>query len=379
MSGRRRSAFAILLCVCAACAAEPVSRTRGGFDVPHRDYGAVTPTPESSPTVGAVAGRRDDELPRAVEAAGGLDPAAEERLLREELAAPGDPTEPALDLAGYLCGRERFDEALAVVEIARGRSADPRLRIARAGLLRDLGRRTAAAGELRSIVRERGARDLHPSLLLEWAELEWLNADFAAAREALAELARAHGEDPWAAEHRRDIDRVAAAVARDQRASPGVRDLLGDLRGEESVARRAAAFDGLAVVARLQGDDAAELLDRIVTIAFDDVAAELRTRAVDLASAGSPLGPAVLAAALADADPAVRMMAARRAFSLDREGAATALLDRMAKENDAGVFVVVHQSLAANVANAPALPDGGGTTVESRATVVAAWRERCGR
>ena len=409
MFGRRRSAFEILLCVCAACAAEPVSGKRGGFDVASRDYAsrdqaadgtsssssssssrdgnagraAATAERVASPTddtgqPGAADGS-DRAASRVVDAVATLDPIAEERRLRAEFAAPGDPTEPALDLAGFLCSRERFDEALALVDVARGRSADPRLRIARAGLLRDLGRRVAAANELRSLARERSAADLHPSLLLEWAELEWLNADFAAAREVLADLSRTHGADPWCIDHRAEIDVLAAAVAREQRAAKGVRDLFGDLRGGDAVAVRAAAFDGLATIGRLAGDDAApEVLADAISIAFADVAPELRVRAVEAATPGSAIGPALLAAALGDESPRVRLAAARRAFDLDRDNAATVLLDRLAKETDAAGFEQVHASLAAVVANAPTLPSGAGETIESRATAVAAWRERCG-
>jgi len=194
----------------------------------------------------------------------------------------------------------------------------------------------------------------------------------------MADLSRAHGGDPWCAEHRQWIDDLAAAVARERVGSRGERDLLGDLRGGEAVAVRLAALDGLATLARLQpaGDDA-DGLDQAIAIAFHDVAEEVRRRAVELAPAGSAVGPALVAAALADGAAPVRTAAAGRAFELDRDGAAAALLDRLAAEADPGVFVALHRGLAAAIDGAPTLPADGGSTTESRAALVAAWRERC--
>jgi Flp pilus assembly protein TadD len=124
--------------------------------------------------------------------------------LRQELATAEDPTASALELAGFLAAEERHEEALAVVQQAETRSPDPRLRVARAGLQRDLGRRHLALAELETLVRERGAKALHPGLLYEVAELNWLEGNGAQALANLREIDQVHGDDPWCLDHRRN-------------------------------------------------------------------------------------------------------------------------------------------------------------------------------
>lgn len=383
MIRRRRSAL-LLACTVAACAGAPTPSGGGGFGTGGGSFLAAPATepvrsPERPAAAPAPAIAEVHSHPAPEEATAPRSARDEERALREQLARRSDPTEPALDLAGFLCSRERHAEALVVIDTARARSTDPRLRVARAGLLRDLGDRRLAAGELRNLARERGADDLHPSLLLEWAELEWIEGDTVAASAALDQLSRGHGTEAWCNEQRAAIDAVQRGVATGKAPSAlGPRDLLGNLRGSSDLTVRRAAFERLMAFA---GADAngADLAAQAVTVALGDSAPAVRARAVALVPAGVVDGPAFLNAALADEAPEVRRAAAVRANDLAGTEAVDALLERIAIEDDPGAFFTLHRSLDAIVGGGPNLTEGAATSGATRTAVRTAWRQRCSR
>lgn len=378
-----RSAL-LLACTVAACTGAPAPAGSGGFGTrgasflaapaavtTHTDDPALAPQPRAS--IDAVSS------PRPEDATASRSAHDDERELRENLARCANPTEPALDLAGFLCSRERYAEALVVIDAARARSTDPRLRVARAGLLRDLGDRRMAATELRNLARERGAVDLHPSLLLEWAELEWMEGDTVAANAALDELSRNHGNEPWCVEQRAAIDAVLRGVATGKPpAALGPRDLLGNLRGSPEAGVRLAALERLMAFADA-GEGGAELAAQALTVALGDTASAVRARAVALVPPAAVDGREFLVAALADESALVRCAAAVRAHDLAGAAAVDAVLDGLAGEEDAAAFVALHRALDDIVGGGPLLEGAAANSAATRANVRAAWRERCNR
>src|SRR5262245_33444249 len=76
---------------------------------------------------------------------------ASEAELRARLARDDDPTEAAIELARLLDREGRQAEALLAIDTALQRAAGPMLQIARAGVLRDLGRRSEALAQLTAV------------------------------------------------------------------------------------------------------------------------------------------------------------------------------------------------------------------------------------
>ncbi|MBL8748302.1 MAG: hypothetical protein JNK78_04015 [Planctomycetes bacterium] len=351
-------------------------------NVPATEPAAEAARPRASVGV-ADAGKRALDASAVVAAEALADVAdtarAEERRLRETLANAPDPTEPALDLAAWLCDAERHGEALAVVESALPRTADPRLQVARAGLLRDVGRRRDAAALLARLVQERGGGALHPGLLLEWAELAWVEGDEAMAKSALASLDAAHAADPWCVEHRVAIEAVRTGVERSLRPALSIDDLLGDLRGAPEVGTRISAFGMLASIVRSHGDQAArDLLERVVAIAVADDAAEVRALGVGSIQPG-PDAEMAIAAAFADPASAVRVAAADRSVAGLGAAGKTLLLDRLEAESDVQVGAAIHRALSRLVPDGPAWPEGAVPTRDLLADLARAWRARCAR
>jgi hypothetical protein len=305
------------------------------------------------------------------------EPLAIERSLRQELATAEDPTASALELAGFLAAEERHEEALAVVQQAETRSQDPRLRVARAGLQRDLGRRHLALAELETLVRERGAKALHPGLLFEVAELNWLEGDGAQALAKLREIEQVHGDDPWCVDHQQQLSDLAAEIQRG-RGPQRVRvvDLLGNLRGAPSASTRIAVLEQLARGAAGGEEATGELRARAVAIASADAAPVVRARAVQLARPSAETAEEFCEVALADDATIVRQFAAARAVELLGPASATLLLDCLAREEDPATFATLHEALKRCGRTAPQLPVGGGETAEGRQQIVAAWREQ---
>jgi hypothetical protein len=298
-------------------------------------------------------------------------PPADEAALREALANAPDPADAALALVAQLTYAERHREALAVLDAAQRRLDSGPLQIARAGVLRDLGQRHAAVRALRDLRDAAGAGALHPRLLFELAELEWLEGELDAAAATLLQLAAVHGEDAWTQAHRTEWQAAAAAIARGEvPRRMRLRDLLGNLRGAPLATER------VAVLAQLQGSlppNASAFRDRAVAIALGDEAGAVRARAVRLAQPGADVAAAFCAEALADPDPLVRQAAADRAAPLLGERAIEPLAAALAAESDPATFAQLHAALAALVPDAPAAVDA--TDADARAGLLARWRQ----
>ncbi len=389
-----KSFAAAVACAVAGCATDGPTAAGGAFGRSGESYVAAPASapPSAEPAEGAlprssvgVADAERGELaasPAVVADAFvgvGDEARAEERRLRSALAKAADPTEPALDLAAWLCEAERHAEALAVVESALPRTADPRLQVARAGLLRDVGRRRDAAALLANLVKEHGGGSLHPGLLLEWAELAWVEGDGTMAKAALASLDAAHAADPWCAEHRVAIEAVRTGVERNLRPALSIDDLLGDLRGAPEVGTRSSAFGMLASIVRSYGDRAAhDLMERVVAIAVADDAAEVRALGVGAIQPGG-VAEAAIAAAFADPASAVRVAAADRSVAALGAAGKALLLDRLEAESDVQVGAAIHRALSRLVADGPAWPEGAAPTRDVLADLARAWRARCAR
>lgn len=363
-----------------ACAAADDAAPRSVTFPRHRET-EMPSAPATAPPVEAVANGAGLDLAREAAAlaadVGQIEPPAFERSLRQELATAEDPTASALELAAFLASEERHDEALAVVQQAGTRSQEPGLRVARAGLLRDLGRRHLALAELEALVREHGARALNPGLLFEVAELNWLEGNGAQALANLREIDQIHGDDPWCIDHRWQLSELAAEIQRG-RGPQRVRnrDLLGNLRGAPDASKRIAALEQLTRTAAAGEGATAAVRARAVAIASGDAAPVVRARAVQLHQPSAETAAEFCETALADEATIVRQFAAPRAVELLGPASAFLLLDCLAKEQDPATFATLHEALKKLGRTAPQLPVGGGETAEGRQAIVAAWRER---
>jgi hypothetical protein len=320
--------------------------------------------------------------PGAAEPALEREMSAVERELRNELANASNPTAAALELAGLLAESERHAEALAVLTTAQRRSTDPVLRVAAAGLQRDLGQRHTAVATLVALRAEQGALSLHPSLLFELAELQWLEGTPAAAVATLAELQQAHAGSAWVADQQVAIRGLQGEI--DSGRPPSrlrVRDLLGNLRGADSPWVRQRTLEELVHLAdgaaggqsrRLQG-----LRDRAIAIGCGDADATVRARAIQLATPADELRLPFCAAALADVDPRVRAIAAERTAQLRPDGGAALLCAALQREADPAAFRAMHDALAQNVPGGPELPSGAEVNPDQRRAAAAAWKDRC--
>lgn len=293
--------------------------------------------------------------------------------LREQLATGEDPAAAALALAELLQSEERVEAALAAVDAGRARRPDdPRLRLLRIELLRDLGRRHVAYPELRELLGQSAARSLPPVLYLDLAQLAWLEGDTAGARAALATAQDRGKGEGWYAGQAEAIASLTAEVATLTRpARLPVRDLLGNLRGAPP-AERKRAFEELVTL----GDEARA---RAVAIAGGDADPLLRSLAVQRAEVDAPALDELCSLALADGSALVRSAAANRCRELPADRAVVLLQHALAAETDGDAFVAEHQALASLVPGAPALEVGVAATAEGRANLLAAWRQQWGR
>ncbi len=304
---------------------------------------------------------------------------ADERSWREQLANASDPTEAALALAAMLVAEERCAEALTVIDTALQRVRPSALRVARAGLWRDLGQRHLAVSELRALRRDAGAGAMHARVLLELAELEWLEGERDAAAATLRELQAEHGTDArWhelAAGHQRLADEIAAGTHSRMR----IRDLLGNLRGAPIVTERMAVLAQLLAVDQLNERERADLCERVLAITFADESPAVRARALQLANVAPELAHDVCAAGLTDEAALVRQVAVDRAIAWLGSGARDLLLTSMACEGDPAAFRTIDGALAGLFGGlfgkAPSEP-AAADTAEGRARILAAWRTR---
>jgi tetratricopeptide (TPR) repeat protein len=275
---------------------------------------------------------------------------ADERALRHEIATGDDPTGAALTLAAQLTADERHAEALLVLERAAARRPSPPLRIARAGVLRDLGRRHEAVEEMRALLAHTGVDALHPRLLFELAELHWLEGDRNAALDLLRRTLEVHAADAWVQQHRHELTSLQAEVDRAPRPERvRVRDLLGNLRGAPNPTDRVQVLERLLGSARVEPDAErrAELHDLTIGIAVDDPSPLVRSRALQLVAFTDERQAAICVAALEDADALVRRRAAERLAEIDdaQHRIARALLGALRREGDGATFAALHEAL----------------------------------
>ncbi|GAB4159320.1 MAG: hypothetical protein Fur0037_26560 [Planctomycetota bacterium] len=302
------------------------------------------------------------DVPEPVEA---MDDRLVERAAREALAAAADPSGPALDLVDWLAARERLAEGLPVLDAALARKpGDPVLLRRRADLLRDLGRRKEALAILAASFRD--ADD--PEILLDTAEMAWLEGDRDGARQALDRLLRRHGASPYVERHAGRL----AVLDDELRREPAprrilIRDLLANLRGATRPGDRAAALEILASA----GGEAAS---RACAIALADQSALVRASGMRLAVLEEAAMAKLVEAALADPSALVRAAAATRALELGVERAVPLLIAAIAAEEDSKTFATMHQILKRLCPDGPEARIGAEEDPAERAALAAAWR-----
>ena len=356
-NARMRTRIASLLLGCAAVACA----TDAGDPVPSVPAAPSLLEPAREP---AASGASKAE---PVEAPG-------ERAVREELARGADPEEAALQLAVGLAARERYHDALAAVEAAlERRPSDGRLLVARAGLLRDLGMRAEAARVLAGLRAEHGAGAMHPGILLELAELQWLEGEPAAALATIVEMQQVHGSDPWVAGREDAIATLEAEVRAEPRPrTVKLRDVLGNLRGAPEPAERIAALRRLLEVG-------GEVAVRAVATGVVDEDPAVRQLALERAE----LEPEALlelgAAMLLDPARTVRATAAARLGASGQPGATGPLLGALGVEEDEATFAALVRGLLALYPNGPALDPAGYGSAARRMETAAAWNRHCNR
>ncbi|MCK5944742.1 MAG: hypothetical protein KAI24_22325, partial [Planctomycetes bacterium] len=157
--------------------------------------GATRPTPADAVSPIASVDERTATLPAPVPPSAG-DVRATERDLRNAFAAAVDPSDAALQLASFLVHQERYPEALHICDLALERKRSVPVRLARAGLLRDVARNDLAAVELRDVVRELGRERVSAGTLLELAQVEWLAGQRDEAGATMRDLLRIHADSP---------------------------------------------------------------------------------------------------------------------------------------------------------------------------------------
>jgi hypothetical protein len=300
-----------------------------------------------------------------------------ESRLRAELATGAQPAAAALELAGVLCRQERPDEALPVLDAAIARADEPALHVARAGVLRDLGQRHASVTELRGLRSLVGVGGMHPGLLFELGELEWMEGDRAAATATVGDLQREHALHPWLRAHGASV----TALADELRGEPGprrlrLRDLLGNLRGCPDVRERLRALDTLVEL----GGEAAWKAITVGLLADEPL---VRARAVQRFDTALPGASGVTVAdvcreAIADSAPIVRAAAAGR-LAVAGPAAVPVLLQALEQETDPDAFAATHAALLALSGDGPELPATAPADEPTRRAVAASWRSRWGR
>ncbi len=363
---RRRSCLAgtVLFASCVGANVQPA---------PGSNLGRSAPVLAAAPAAGAPTAAAS--VPPAAVAT--TDAAELERHWRNQLATAADPVPAALELAALLAGLERHGDALVAIDSVLPRTGAAQLRVVRAGLQRDLGQRHLAVAELRAVVAAEGPAAVHPGLLFELAELEWLEGDARAAAATLQTLANEPANADWCREH--GAARQALADEINSGRGPAkvrVRDLLGNLRGAPLATTRIAVLERLVAGDGVAGPDAQRLREAAIAIAVGDESAAVRARAVSLVPAGTDFAPDLVAAALGDEAALVRRAAAGRAAVLLGEGARDLLLQRLAVEDDEAAFAALDRALAGLVPDPVPLGPGEAMTPVARAQVVARWRAR---
>lgn len=302
-------------------------------------------------------------------------------------------TEAALDLAGFLVRGERYFDALHVIDLALKRHRTVPLRLARAGLLRDVARCDLAAVELQGVVRDLGASRVSPATLLDLAQAQWVNGDQESAAATMRSIQSQHADDLWQREH---ADELALWQKRIAQTSPilnpvangELRDMFALLRAAPVISGRLKMLDRLAAPPVSAPADAAPVDEatafeqarqavrmRAIAIACADESAAVRTRAVYLAADNGLNDRAFWQVALQDAAPLVRRFAAVGAAKMLGKVVAPDLLAALAAESDERAFGSLHESLAKALATP--LPACDVHTEQGRQAAVAHWKSQC--
>jgi len=337
-----------MACLClAACTAVEV-RTGAAFgDVGRSLVAASAPSWELTP------------VPRETEA-----------TLRSRLANDVDPSAAALELVWRLQREERHGEALYVVETAlRRRPQVMPLEATRAGLLRDLGRRHEAVAALVVLRAAVGVGNMHPGMLFELAELQWLEGDGQAGQQTLAGLVEHHAEHGWTSSRTVDLAELERALRAPAPDRMSMRDLLGNLRGCPDSLERLGAFEALVA---LGGEGRV----RAEAVMLDDRDPLLRARGVSQANVRPAVLAGFCAAALTDSESLVRAAGAARTSGLPPAEAAALLLPVMAAETSAEAFCVMHAVLRQVSGIGNDLSTNAATDPARRAAVLAEWRRQ---
>ena len=311
-----------------------------------------------------------------------------ERALRNAFAAADLPTREGLDLAGFLVQRERHMEALHVVDLAlercSGRGDLLALRLARAGLLRDVARWDLAILELRAVVRERGSESVSPATLMDLAEIEWVTGDNIAAKATLQTLQREHAGDDWLRLHQDELvafhGRLDSARSEDDPLANGrLRDIFALLRAGSEVAGRIRLLQSLGDPAVGGGgrrvDDRERVAMRAIAIGCADESPAVRAHAVSLAGSNQVDDLPFWQTALRDPAPIVRKFAALSICRVERIEPTSALMGALSVEQDQAAFLAMHEALAKAMGVTPPASDPG--TEQGREATVKHWKSLC--
>lgn len=311
-----------------------------------------------------------------------------ERHLRNAFANADQKavTQAALDLAGFLVQQERHFDALFVVDAALQRQHTVPLRLARAGLLRDVARCDLAAVELQAVVRQLGAKKVSPATLFDLVQAEWVAGQSEAAAATLRSIQTAHAGDAWLRDHAIDMsewDRKIRDVAagRDPLANGELRDLFALLRAAPEAAGRLRMLNTLAAAPKSRAiepddlDTRRHIRVRAIAIACADESTAVRARAVYLAAANLMTDETFWQVALTDAAPLVRRFAATGAAQQHGREVVPMLLEAISREQDAETFQSLHAALAKALSvTAPAC---NAKTVAGRSQAIAHWKSQC--
>ncbi len=285
-----------------------------------------------------------------------------------------DAVEELLDMVAVLADGEAHVDALRAID-ASPYALDLGVAMARADLLRDMGRRHEALAVMRGVRESLGAAAIAPQVLFEFAELERLEGDRAAARRTLASIRELHGEAAWT---RANDSRLALVDGQLAAGEPvramAARDLLGNLRGAPQPAERLAALRALLDGAYGDADRALAVRERAITIALGDDSEPVRLAGVEAWTYDAAIGRDFVALALCDASPRVRRAAVVHAANLPTAAASALLLARMSQEADVEVFLALHDGLRAAAGGGAAITPLDAATAAGRAAVVDRWR-----
>lgn len=313
-----------------------------------------------------------------------------EEGLRRRLANPADTAGAQVELAQLLGAQERHEEALQVLQqairidsareagLADHREGSQRdrieLEVARASILRDMGRRFAATRVLKDLASATAA-ELPPDAWFALVTMQWLERNTADAVHWLDRLQQVHAGHPWLALHRDELDTLAAVlddgsfVPVDPEAR-SIRDRLADLRHTTDSSGQLQQFEALAAVSAEARQQAC-----VILLAANDAA--VRARAIAQVRIARGAFSDFVLQALRDPESAVRRAAAARAAELPAATCATLLLPAMAVEQDPATFATMHATMCLALDHAWALDSDALGNAEGRREVVEGWRRLC--